>query len=74
MNWIPKNKTTGVTYPPVDDAGRAAMEADPQTKGKYLFLKSGAEAAVKSVAVKAAKEPVGVKKIQAPADPEPNKE
>lgn len=37
-NWIPQNKTTGVKYPPVDDAGKAAYENDPQTKGKYRFL------------------------------------
>lgn len=37
-NWIPQNKITGVKYPPVDDAGKAAYENDPQTKGKYRFL------------------------------------
>jgi len=71
MAWIPKNKTTGVTYPPVDDAGRAAMENDPQTKGKYTFAKTDAQPE-KATPAKAAKEPVGAKKIPAPAEPDPN--
>lgn len=37
-SWIPVNKTTGIQYPPVDDAGRAHYEADPITKGKYRFV------------------------------------
>lgn len=43
MNWIPVNKKHGpnVEYPPVTDAEKAAMEADPQTKGKYTFKAAG---------------------------------
>lgn len=72
MAWIPKNKTTGVTYPPVDDAGRAAMENDPQTKGKYTFAKTDIQPEKATPAAKVSKEPVGAKKIPAPAEPDPN--
>lgn len=71
MAWIPKNKTTGVTYPPVDDAGRAAMENDHTTKGKYTFAKTDVQPE-KATPAKVSKEPVGAKKIPAPAEPDPN--
>lgn len=62
MNWIPVNKTTGIQYPPVDDAGRAHYEADPVTKGKYRFIAANPSAAPqKKAATKAEKIiPVGV--------------
>lgn len=77
-NWIPKNKTTGVEYPPVDDAGKAAMEAYHLTKGKYTFKKTDAHAGQKDehaaiVAKMKQKKPlipIGVDEIQAPAEGE----
>lgn len=62
--WVPKNKTTGIEYPPVTDAGRSAMEKDPMTSGKYTF--KAVQGAAKPTAVP--KEPIG-KKIS-PKEPE----
>lgn len=45
-SWTPVNKKTGVEYPPVNDAERAAMESDPQTKGKYRFKAVSHDAAM----------------------------
>jgi len=36
-NWIPKNKATGIEYPPIDDATRAKYEQSAYTRGKYTF-------------------------------------
>lgn len=41
MNWIPRNRKTGIDYDPVTDAEKAAMEADPNLKGKYTFKAAG---------------------------------
>ena len=51
MTYIPVNKTTGIKYPSVDEAGKLAYENDPITKGKYRFE------VVKEEAPKAAKKP-----------------
>jgi len=63
MNWTPRNKKTGIDYPPVSDAEKLAMEADPQTKGKYTF-RADANAVPKSAPKAKSKEeklvPVGV--------------
>ena len=67
MAWIPKNKKTGVIYPAVDDAGKAALENDHATKGKYTFSKTDQQPE-KATPAKASKEPVGAKKIPAPTD------
>lgn len=37
--WIPINKTTGVKYPPVDDAEKNRLNLDVATAGKYRFEK-----------------------------------
>lgn len=73
MAWIPTNKATGVSYPPVDDAGRDAMQNDPMTKGKYTFAKTE-QPAEKTTPAKVSKEPVGGKKIPAAAEPNPETE
>ena len=52
MTYIPVNKTTGIKYPSVDEAGKLAYENDPMTKGKYRFE------VVKEEAPKTAKKPV----------------
>lgn len=36
-NYIPTNKTTGVSYPPITEAEMLAYEADPILNGKYTF-------------------------------------
>lgn len=61
--WIPINKQHGpsVAYLPVSDAEKAAMEADPMTKGKYTFQAVAPESAPKAAKPKAEKvTPVGV--------------
>ena len=63
MNWIPRNKKTGIDYPPISDAEKAAMESNFVTKGKYTFRADGS--AVPKVAAKPMPEkeklmPVGV--------------
>lgn len=35
--WIPKNKKTGMEYPPFTDAEKAAYMADPLLAAKYTF-------------------------------------
>ena len=77
MNWIPVNKKHGpsVEYPPVTDAEKAAMEADPQTKGKYTFKVASGDVAPKQAAKqKPEKEklvPIGV---DIPEEPKTEKE
>jgi len=44
MNWIPRNKATGVEYTPIDDATKAQWESDPNLKGKYTYKKTDAPA------------------------------
>lgn len=36
--WIPKNKKTGIKYPPVTDKEREEMQLDPAYRGKYVFI------------------------------------
>lgn len=36
--WIPRNKKTGVKYPPITDAHRKEQEEYYLTKGKYDYL------------------------------------
>lgn len=75
-NWIPKNKATGVEYPPVDDAGKAEMEAYHLTKGKYTFKQTDAPATPKDeqtaivakMKQKKPLKPIGVDEIEAPAE------
>jgi len=67
--WIPRNKTTGVEYPAIDDATKAQWESDPMMKGKYTYKQTGSPAkpAAKATPAKeeaAPKKPIGV------ADPE----
>ena len=67
MNWIPRNKKTGIDYPPISDAEKAAMESDFVTKGKYTFRADGS--AVPKVAAKTNPKveklvPVGVDPIE----------
>ena len=68
MNWIPTNRKTEVKYPPVTDAEKAAMEADPNLKGKYTFRVASGDAAPKQAAKpKPEKEklvPIGVDPIE----------
>lgn len=76
MNWIPVNKKHGpsVEYPPVTDAEKAAMEADPQTKGKYTFKAAGDAVPKQAAKPKAEKEklvPIGV---DIPDEPQTEKE
>lgn len=37
--WIPKNKKTGLEYPPVTDAEKAELEKDRNYQQKYTFRK-----------------------------------
>jgi hypothetical protein len=69
MAWIPRNKTTGVEYPAIDDATRAQWEADPMLKGKYTYKKTG-DAAKPVTKAAPAKEDPPKKPIGVP-DPEP---
>lgn len=75
MAWIPVNKKTGIEYPPVTDAEKAAMESDPQTKGKYRFKtapgevpkvpKNAKEKALKPIGIEIPEEPIEYDKNQA---------
>jgi hypothetical protein len=64
MAWIPRNKTTGVEYPAIDDATKAQWESDPMLKGKYTYKKTGdaAKPVTKAVPAKedTPKKPIGV--------------
>lgn len=67
MNWIPRNKRTGLDYDPVTDAEKTAMEADPQTKGKYTFRADGSTVSKIAAKAKSREEklmPVGVDPIE----------
>lgn len=67
MNWTPINKRTGIEYDPVDDAGKKAMESDPQTKGKYRFKATDAATkAPKTTKEKAPLKPIGVEIQEVP--------
>jgi hypothetical protein len=36
--WIPRNKKTGVEYPPISKEKRDAWERHPQIAGKYQYI------------------------------------
>lgn len=75
MNWTPTNKKTGVEYDPVTDAEKTAMEADPQTKGKYTFKVASGDAAPKQAAKpKAEKEKLVPMGVNIPEDQQTEKE
>ncbi len=67
MNWIPKNKKTGIEYPAIDDATKAEWLSDPYLKAKYTFRATSVAETVSLPATKAAKaeglKPVGVTEI-----------
>lgn len=61
MNWIPRNKKTGIEYPAIPDAEKAQWESDPNLKGKYTYKATGEAAKIKSPNLKPSpKNPVGV--------------
>lgn len=37
MDWIPTNKVTGVSLPPVSEDEKKRLEESPHTAGKYTF-------------------------------------
>lgn len=42
-HYVPTNRVTGTTYPPVTEEVKAAMENDPHQKGKYTFRETEPE-------------------------------
>lgn len=60
MNWIPRNRTTDIEYPAIDDATKAQWEADPMLKSKYTYKKTDEPARIVSKKAQAPKKPVGV--------------
>lgn len=57
--WIPTNKKTGVTYPPISDKDKEWYETDPALKSKYTFKKSEEKSQAKEVV-----EPTEAKKVK----------
>lgn len=60
MDWIPTNKATGKTYPPVSDAEKKRLETSPHTSGKYSF--SPVKSAAKPITAPEQKKPTEQKK------------
>lgn len=73
-NWTPRNKKTGIEYPPVSDAEKAAMESDPATKGKYTFKPTADESPKQPTKPKAEKEKLTPIGVEPPNEPNEEKE
>ncbi len=73
-NWIPVSKKTGIEYPPVNDAIKAEMESDAQTKGLYRFKAVPQDSELPKAAPKPKQEKTPLKPIGIDSPDEPNQE